>query len=78
MAVKLEWKNRTAFTGTVVVAGFALADVFRDEAFGLVYYQIHDADVHSGGPYEDPEDAFQDAESEVRRLLKTAGVTFAD
>jgi hypothetical protein len=76
MALKVEWKNRTAFSGTIVFAGFALADVHRDAA-GLVHYQIHDSDVHSGGPYEDPEDAFQDCESEVRRLLKEAGCEVA-
>lgn len=70
MAINLVWKNGALTCGGLILAGTTL------ERRGWEY-RISSTDGLSGGPYESLSDARQDAESEVRRLLKEAGVELA-
>lgn len=67
MAAKLEWAKGALTLGGLIVAGTTL------ERRGWEY-RIPSVDGLEGGPYESLSDARQDCESEVRRLLKEAGV----
>lgn len=76
MVARLEWRNRNAFGGYLSLGGWTLGAVWREASGGgrAFRYELQDIDEHSGGPYEAADDAFQDCEAEVRRLLKEAGV----
>lgn len=70
MTAKLAWRSGDLWLGRMWVAGieWRAADGYR--------YKIpHRPDSE---PYQSAADARQDAESEVRRLLKEAGVVLAD
>jgi hypothetical protein len=77
MAARLEWKNKTAFGGDLMLGGWPMASVWSERGRGGVFkgarWEIPNLDCTSGGPYESAADAFTDCESEVRRLLKEAG-----
>lgn len=68
MAAKLEWDGDELKLGR-----WTLARVGKVLSLGWMY-GIPDAESGLHGPYEEPADAQQDAESEVRRLLKDAGI----
>jgi hypothetical protein len=70
MAAKIEWQHGALLLGTLIVGRVTLNH-------GGWNYAISSAGGESGGPYESMTDAKQDAESEVRRLLKAAGVDVA-
>lgn len=72
MAAKLEWKGDELRLGP-----WTLARICQVLNLGW-HYAIPDAENGLHGPYEEPGDARQDAESEVRRLLRDAGVVLAD
>lgn len=79
MAAKLEWVERHAFCAQMFLGPWMLGEVFRRgwEKRGApitFHYSLTDRSATDGGIYETFDDARQDAESEVRRLLKDAGV----
>jgi hypothetical protein len=82
MAATLTWKERIWSGGRLMLGGWQVAAVWREGAAaagaGEFHYELQNEDCTHGGPYQDGEDAFQDCESEVRRLLRDAGVTLAD
>lgn len=67
MAAKLEWRHGALLLGTLIVGRVALNH-------GGWNYAIPSSGGENGGPYESMTDAQQDAEAEVRRLLKDAGI----
>lgn len=76
--VTLKWKDRNWSGGRLMLGGWQLAQVWREGAATAAtdqfHYELQNEDCTHGGPYESGDDAFQDCESEVRRLLKEAGV----
>jgi hypothetical protein len=62
MAAKLEWTNG----GELMLGAFVLARLSPRR------YSVMTG--HESERYDDPEDMVQDCESEVRRLLREAGV----
>lgn len=79
MAAKLTVKTPHAFGRRIYLGGWLLCDVYRisgAKGTGRYFkYALTNDDVTESKPYQSIEDCEQDAESEVRRLLKEAGVT---
>lgn len=68
MAVSLEWRD-----DELVLGKWTLARIGLVRGLGWMY-GIPDAENGLHGPYEEPADAQQDCEAEVRRLLRESGV----
>jgi hypothetical protein len=72
MAARLEVNRRGVWLGELRMAKFVIA--FGGQISG---YVLHDNDEARSERYESPEDCMRDAASEVRLLLKAAGVDVA-
>lgn len=81
MAANLEWKNRNEFGGRLYLGGWMLGEAFRVSGritIGRVFrYALVDDACTESNSYQSAEDCMQDLETEVRRLLKEAGVVLA-
>lgn len=67
MAAKLEWRKGSLWLGAIEVAetvGWGTDEGVRFKPSGGAW----------SDPYQDPADLQQDCESEVRRLLREAGI----
>lgn len=76
MAARLEWKDRHAFGGYLFLGGWQLGAFWRESKKGKreFHYELQNSECTHGGPYESADDAAQDLEAEVRRLLRESGV----
>lgn len=78
MAAKLEWKEQHAFGARLMLGGWMLAETYRlggKRGTAHVFkFSLTDTAVTESQPYESLADCMADCESEVRRLLKEAGV----
>jgi hypothetical protein len=69
MAAKLEVNQRGVWLGKLRLASF-----LKSSSGIVINYMVADGSHQKSRRYEEPEDCRWDAESEVRRLLRDAGV----